>query len=293
MKRLFVLIITAVFLLSACGTAPKAKSDNQQHAVKDKSPSVTKSDKKKSSDTSAEGQTSDKSSEKTDKTQTKTSMNQTTKPSYKIDPKSWSVVPLDPSNKKKVVLITIDDAPDQHALEMAKTMKSLNVTGIFFVNGMFLKGDQKAKELKQIYNMGFMIGNHTDTHPNLSKLPASKQIEQIQAVTKRVKDITGTAPAFFRAPFGVNTDVSRNEVKKEGMVLMNWSFGYDWHKQYENKKALTKIMLNTPYLHNGAILLMHDRPWTAAALKDIITGLRKKGYVMVNPHDIETYKNQR
>lgn len=215
-----------------------------------------------------------------------------TPPSYRVDPKTMSVVPIHSNTNKKVVLITIDDAPDQYALQMAKTLHALNVKAIFFVNGIYLKGDQKANELKQISDMGCMIGNHTFSHPNLSTLKPKQQKEEINSLSNRISTILGKPPVFFRAPYGVNTDTSREIAKEQGMLLMNWSYGYDWNKAYENKASLTNIMLTTPYLYNGAILLMHDRSWTSAALKDIILGLKKKGYSFVDPHDIEVPKKQ-
>jgi peptidoglycan/xylan/chitin deacetylase (PgdA/CDA1 family) len=41
-------------------------------------------------------------------------------------------------------------------------------------------------------------------------------------------------------------------------------------------------------LKPGANLLMHDREWTAAALEDIVTGLRDKGYEIADPALIRT-----
>nr|WP_316046622.1 hypothetical protein [Planococcus glaciei] len=71
---------------------------------------------------------------------------------------------------------------------------------------------------------------------------------------------------------------------------MNWTYGYDWEKQYMDAAALTDIMVNTEFLRNGANLLMHDREWTAQALPGIIEGLRAKGYSFVEPDEIEGVK---
>ncbi|MFE4239108.1 hypothetical protein [Peribacillus butanolivorans] len=57
---------------------------------------------------------------------------------------------------------------------------------------------------------------------------------------------------------------------------MNWTYGYDWEKEYQDKKSLTEIMLNSPYLSNGASLLMHDRKWTREAIEDIVKDFHKK-----------------
>ncbi|MCA1029902.1 polysaccharide deacetylase family protein [Bacillus timonensis] len=196
---------------------------------------------------------------------------------------------LDPIGdaKKEVVLLTIDDAPDTYALEMAHTLKRLNVKAIFFVNGHFLDTEEEKQVLKEIYEMGFPIGNHTMTHSKLSQLSPEKQKEEIVELSNVVADITGERPRFFRAPFGINTDISREIVASEKMVNMNWTYGYDWEKEYRTKETLTDIMINTPYLKNGANLLMHDRKWTNEALEGIVVGLKEKGFDIVDPDLIQ------
>ncbi len=200
----------------------------------------------------------------------------------------WSIVPIDDQTNEKVALITIDDAPDKYALEMAHTLKRLHVNAIFFVNGHLLETPEKKDMLKQIYDMGFIIGNHTYSHAYLPDLSEEKQKEEIVRVNDMVEKVIGERPKFFRAPNGANTDYTRQVAKDEDMTLMNWSYGYDWHKEYMSKEALTNIMLNTNLLGSGANLLMHDREWTAAALEDIVNGLRDKGYELVNPKLIQT-----
>ncbi|WP_234703367.1 polysaccharide deacetylase family protein [Metabacillus indicus] len=209
-------------------------------------------------------------------------------PKYKIDPENWSLKPLSPDVSPKAVLLTIDDAPDQHSVEMAQTLKKMGVKAIFFVNGHFLDTEEEKARLKEIYQLGFPIGNHTMTHSNLKDLTPSEQKREITVLNDLVEQITGERPRFFRAPFGSNTDESRKIAEEEKMVLMNWTYGYDWESDYQTKEALTEIMINTPYLTDGANLLMHDRKWTSEALSAIVTGLKQKGYEMADPDTIET-----
>lgn len=206
-------------------------------------------------------------------------------PLYKMDA-IWGFQPIHDANSK-VVLLTIDDAPDKHALQMAKTLKELNAPAIFFVNGHFLQTAEQKATLKEIHEMGFAIGNHTNTHPNLQKLSEVEQKEEILAVSEVVEEVIGERPKYFRAPFGQNTAYSKSVVAEEGMLLMNWSFGYDWEKQYMNAESLADIMVNTEYMRDGANLLMHDREWTALALEDIVKGLREKGYGFIEPETIQ------
>ena len=198
----------------------------------------------------------------------------------------WAFEPIGDANSK-AVLLTIDDAPDKYAVEMAKTLKELNAPAIFFVNGHFIDTEEEQARLKEIYELGFPIGNHTKTHANLKQISEQEQQEEIQMVSDTVEQVTGERPKFFRAPYGVNSDFSKAFVKEDGMLLMNWTYGYDWEKQYMNATAIADIMVNTELLRDGANLLMHDREWTAAALKDIVEGLRAKGYDLIDPATIQ------
>ena len=207
-------------------------------------------------------------------------------PLYRVNPATSAVEPIADA-PAETVLLTIDDAPDKHGVEMAETLKELDVPAIFFVNGHFLSTDEQKENLRKIHDMGFAIGNHTYSHPNLRDISEEQQREEIVSLSDLVEEIIGERPQFFRAPHGVNTDFSREVVEEEGMVLMNWSFGYDWEQQYMEAEALADIMVNTEFMRNGANLLMHDRAWTAEALPAIVEGLNEKGYDFIDPNEIE------
>ncbi|MHA6258563.1 polysaccharide deacetylase family protein [Sporosarcina sp. CAU 1771] len=202
----------------------------------------------------------------------------------------WGFDPIEDADPK-VVLLTIDDAPDKRSLEMAKKLKDLDAPAIFFVNGHFIETEEKQAILKEIHEMGFTIGNHTKTHANLKQSSEEQQKEEILFVSDTVEKVIGERPKFFRAPFGVNTEFSRAIVQEEGMLLMNWTYGYDWEKKYMDANALADIMVNTEYLRDGANLLMHDREWTAEALEGIVNGLRDKGYDFIDPSTIKVVSN--
>ncbi|MCT8139090.1 polysaccharide deacetylase family protein [Anaerobacillus sp. CMMVII] len=198
-----------------------------------------------------------------------------------------TIKPADDFGNEQVVLLTIDDAPNRYSVEMATLLKEKNINAIFFVNGHFINNEAGREKLKAIYEMGFEIGNHTMYHPNLRGLSEEKQRQEIVELNDLIEEITGERPRFFRAPFGVNTDVSRRVVTEEGMQWMNWTYGYDFEKDYMQKDALAEIMVNTNLLRPGANLLMHDHEWTLEALPLIIEGLVEKGYGFVDPKAIE------
>lgn len=206
--------------------------------------------------------------------------------SYQINPKNSSVEAIDEaeSSEEKLALLTFDDAPDKHALEMARKLKKLDAPAIFFVNGMYIEESEEGQQaLQEIYDMGFEIGNHTHTHANLQTVSEETQREEILKTSELVEEIIGVKPRFFRAPHGANTDFSEQLVAEEDMLLMNWSFGYDFEPEYQDAEALTDITLNTELLYDGANILMHDRSWTNEAIEPIVEGLREKGFILVDP----------
>lgn len=193
---------------------------------------------------------------------------------------------------EQVALLTYDDAPDKYALDIAEVLAEHDAPAIFFVNGMYAENEEGREMLKEIYDMGFAIGNHTHTHPSLPSLSEEKQTEEIMKTSDLVEEITGERPRFFRAPFGQNTDHARKVVAEDGMILMNWTYGYDWEADYMEADALADIMVNTYLLRPGANLLMHDREWTLEATPAIIEGLREKDYELVNPDVIRFSTNE-
>lgn len=207
---------------------------------------------------------------------------------YHINPTTSVVEPIDEAVDPKVALLTFDDSPDQHAVEIAEQLKAINAPAIFFVNGMYIESDEGKAKLKQIYDMGFEIGNHTQTHPNLSTISSEEQREEILQTNQLIYEVTGEKPRFFRAPHGVTTETSDAVIAEEDMVSMNWTYGYDWEAEYQTSEALSGIMLNTEYLNNGANLLMHDRSWTNGAVISIAEGLIEKGFTLVDPNLIES-----
>jgi peptidoglycan/xylan/chitin deacetylase (PgdA/CDA1 family) len=194
--------------------------------------------------------------------------------------------------EEKIVLLTIDDAPNKNSLTMAKTLFDLKVKAIFFVNGHFIDTPEEGEVLRQIHQMGFPIGNHTFNHKTLKDLTEEQQRQEIVGLNDRIEELIGERPRFFRAPFGINTEYSKQVAAEEKMLLMNWTYGYDWEKEYQSKEALADIMVNTPLLRNGANLLMHDRDWTSEALGDIVKGLQNKGFIIADPNLVETPQNK-
>ncbi len=289
-KRIFIWMgIISLLIVAGCSQLSTSAGDDKDKQHTEKKEDVEEQSKETDVQENQAKTDTDKSkkSEQATAQHEKESDDRTAKPQYELTD-NWSIQPIDDQAKENVVLLTIDDAPDKHALEMANTLKELDAKAIFFVNGHFLEREEQKQILKKIHDMGFLIGNHTYHHQALVDATKEEQKKEIVSLNDLIEEIIGERPKFFRAPNGQNTDYSKQIAKEEGMLLMNWSYGYDWNEEYMDEDALADIMVNTELLGNGSNLLMHDREWTAKALEEIVSGLRGKGYEIVDPGLIKT-----
>ncbi|WP_099301197.1 polysaccharide deacetylase family protein [Bacillus sp. Marseille-P3800] len=282
MKKWLLVPAVSLLALSACGSD---ETDNSSESVNVDGDEQTEQNTEVDSETE---DTENEADENEDTASADEGEDEEVEVVYEINPNMWTVEPIEGTDADpEVVLLTIDDAPDKHGVEMAETLKELDAPAIFFVNAHFINTDEKADELKQIHEMGFEIGNHTMSHPNLREISEEEQYNEIVGLNDKIEDIIGERPRFFRAPFGANTDYVKEVVEQEDMTLMNWTYGYDFTEGYMTEEAIADIMVNAPELGNGGNLLMHDREWTNAALEDIVTGLQDKGYGFVDPDQLK------
>lgn len=194
------------------------------------------------------------------------------------------IVPEDITNKKNVVLLTIDDGPSKRTKEIMDILKNHNAKAIFFINGMHDKNNVGV--IEQIIQEGFTVGNHTWSHLNLKKEKDLNIIEkEIIDDSLLINKLTGTLPRFFRAPYGESNTYIRNFVKENGMIFMDWSGSViDWDKSTIEKDVfISNVTLN---LRSGLIILIHEHPWSVANLDGLLTALEAKGYTYVDPENI-------
>lgn len=208
---------------------------------------------------------------------------------------SSAIYPINEQQSEDVLLFTFDDAPNlpnSNALEIAATLKANDVNAIFLVNGMYLESDEGKQIARQIYEMGFELGNHTYYHPNLRDLSYDEQYQELKQTNDLLSEVTdGALVRWFRPPFGffnLDTIMIANDL---GMQLITWNFGYDWMDDYQEGQLLADVSLDNEYLRAGANILMHDLPWTSQALASMVEGYRSQGYHIVDPYLIKHQLN--
>ena len=178
---------------------------------------------------------------------------------------------------KPVVALTFDDGPNASSTPiLLDGLKERKVRATFFLIGENVEKDENEKIVKRMYEEGHLIGNHTYTHCNLSKLgtgEAKKELEQTDTV---IEKITGKQPVFARASYGELPVDSEQDLSR---IYIGWTVDpLDW--MTEDTGAVVKTVVEE--INPGDVILLHDcYPSSVQAAIRIVDLLQGKGYEFV------------
>lgn len=186
------------------------------------------------------------------------------------------------SVQDKKVALTFDDGPEEHwTLAILDILKEKKVKATFFVVGE--QGQKYPDMLTRMDNEGHIIGSHTFTHANLTKLDQTHIEEEIDKCTQVVRQIIGKTPRLIRPPFGFHNEAVDQVVYGKGDFIILWSLDtHDW-QGLDTETIKARIL---PKMQNGYIILQHDGEnpkltGSVQALPDIIDTLQAQGYQFV------------
>ena len=178
---------------------------------------------------------------------------------------------------KPVVALTFDDGPNASSTPiLLDGLRERKVRATFFLIGENVEKDENEKIVKRMYEEGHLIGNHTYTHCNLSKLEtgeAKKELEQTDTV---IEKITGKQPVFVRAPYGELPVDGEQDLNR---IYIGWTVDpLDW--MTEDTGAVVKTVVEE--INPGDVILLHDcYPSSVQAAIRIVDLLQGKGYEFV------------
>ena len=176
---------------------------------------------------------------------------------------------------RKVVALTFDDGPNPATTNQAlDTLSKYGIKATFFVLGKNVSGNEEI--LKRMKADGHVIGNHSWSHPVLSKLSLDDAKKQITDTEDALTKVLGSSSKLMRPPYGAITDDIRNSLD---LSFIMWDVdSLDWKSKNE-AAILTEIQHQVA---NGSIVLMHDiHSPTVNALPRVIEYLKNQGYTFV------------
>ena len=158
-------------------------------------------------------------------------------------------------------------------------LKKHQAPAIFFAVGNFVRDNPDL--IKQMVAEGHIVGNHTMTHPDMSKISSEDSFQkELQGVEKIYKETTGKEmEKFYRPPQGIYSTENLAMAKELGYSTFFWSLAYvDWiqDQQPSREEALRKLLTR---VHPGAIVLLHNTSSTNGIILDeLLSRWKKMGY---------------
>ena len=186
------------------------------------------------------------------------------------------------TDQKKIAL-TFDAAwGNEDTADLLSILARNQIHATFFLTGSWV--DAYPDDVKAIAAAGHDIGNHSQTHPEMSTLSKEQIRDELMQVHKNVKELTGQNMCFFRPPYGDYNNLLIQTATECGYLSIQWDIDYGV------QSIIDRTALN-PELSNGSIILMHNgAKYTKDALETVISTLQSKGYEFVTLSEL-VYKD--
>ena len=200
------------------------------------------------------------------------SMQDNTKmPIYKVD-----------TDDKKIAL-TFDVAwGTQNIDEIMDILKEHNIKATFFLVGSWV--DDNKELVKKINDVGHELGNHSNTHPNMTQISDEDVTNEIETTSEKISNITGKKIKLYRPPFGEIDDKSMEICEALDYKVIKWDVdSLDW-KDIGPTHVIERVVKNT---QPGSIILFHANVSNVKNyLETIINEFEKDGYEMVKVSEL-------
>lgn len=181
------------------------------------------------------------------------------------------------------IALTFDDGPNTEITPLVlDLLEKHQIVGTFFLIANNIT-PESAQMVRRAVNLGCEIENHSVTHTFMDKMTPEEIHRETEECTRRIVEITGRAPEFFRPPF---ISISQQLIDEIPLTFICGSGCEDWVPTVSAEERARRVLANA---RDGEIVLLHDMKWnmnTVEALKVIIPTLKERGYTFHTVSDL-------
>ncbi|NNN03201.1 MAG: polysaccharide deacetylase family protein [Acidimicrobiaceae bacterium] len=194
-----------------------------------------------------------------------------------------------PGGTTPTVALTFDDGPGASTLAILHILQAYNVRASFFNIGEN-EAQSPAAVIAEAQD-GFVINDHSWSHPFLTGLSPSAELGQIAAVGSQQRALVGSSPCGLRPPYGAYNQTTLADAHSLSMSTWMWDVDtQDWMAEGSGSTAWVNHIVSLAESEGGALahplVLMHNQtiamPATVAALPIIIQYFRARHYRFVD-----------
>ncbi len=188
----------------------------------------------------------------------------------------------------KTLVLTFDDGPHpRYTDQILEILKKYGLKAVFFEVGRNLgpettdvapKLAATAAVSERILAEGSTIGNHSYSHPVLSKMTEEGYTREIETTNALLTAILKQPPVLFRPPYGATNSAITTKVQADRMKSILWNVdSEDWADPVPN--SIAERVVEEVEKQGRGIILFHDiHKVTLAVLPMVIETLEKDGY---------------
>lgn len=185
---------------------------------------------------------------------------------------------LGDTSKKELYLTFNNGYENGQTAKILDILKEKKVPAAFFVTGHYAK--EQPDLIKRMIDEGHLVGNHSWSHPNMTRITTESIKKELDQVKYAVAEITGQQDMpFARPPSGTFNEQVLACSKELGYTNVFWSIAYrDWDAnairgaRYAHDQVISQ-------LHPGAVIMLHTvLRDNAEAMPSIIDSARELGY---------------
>ncbi|WP_344328154.1 polysaccharide deacetylase family protein [Kitasatospora putterlickiae] len=188
------------------------------------------------------------------------------------------------TGSEPLVALTFDDGPDpEFTPRVLDVLRRHDAPAAFFCIG--LQALAHPGVVRRIADAGQTVGSHTWSHAYLPDLGPTGLARQLGHTGEVLAEACGDGRAirWLRPPYGGRSPALLRAVDASGLVTVLWDVdAKDWSRP--GPAVIAERVLSQ--VRPGSVILMHDgggdRSQTVAALPAVITGLRARGYRIVD-----------
>jgi len=184
------------------------------------------------------------------------------------------------------IALTFDDGPnDTHTGQLLEVLARNEVRATFFMIGRFVR--ERPQIARAVAEAGHVVGNHTDTHPNLIGCSSAQVAIQVDECERVLSDAVGAHSRLFRPPFGGRLPHVLGVLRDRGYETVMWSVSSrDWSLATTDRIEQQVVSR----IRGGDVVLMHDgghrqmgifRGHTVGAVDRLIRRFKQEGFRFV------------
>lgn len=176
------------------------------------------------------------------------------------------------------IALTFDDGPNTSITpQVLSLLEEHDIPASFFLIGQNIT-DESAPMVLRALSLGCDIENHSLTHRPMDAMSAEEIHHEIDACTRRIIEVTGIPPRFFRPPYIAVSPLLFREVPLTFICGIGCN---DWIPEVSAQERAARVLSDPK---DGDLFLLHDSLGnvnTVEALHTIIPELKRRGFRFV------------